>query len=123
MINSAKCALPSFLTILQSLPDRYCIYTCKLFYNIYFIDPKFNSIIYRKQKIIRCPICFHEVMSPKKSNNCRHVFCKFCLENWYKIKPNCPMCRAPIEYIMTPDIQSEEILEQMDEYVCDFLND
>ena len=79
MINSAKYALPSFLTILQSLPDRYCIYTCKLFYNIYFLGPKFNSIIYRKHKIIRCPICFHEVMSPKKSNNCRQVFCKFCL--------------------------------------------
>ena len=33
------------------------------------------------------------------------------------------MCRTPIDYIITPDIQSEEILEQMDEFVSDYLND
>lgn len=45
-----------------------------------------------------CSICFEDFSDvkqrqPLKTNACRHLFCKTCLEGWLKVNRNCPLCR------------------------------
>ena len=43
-----------------------------------------------------CSICLLEFTTPYITQ-CKHTFCKECLESWYKLHNTCPMCRAVIQ--------------------------
>jgi hypothetical protein len=48
-----------------------------------------------------CSICLNEEIEDldKCKNNCGHVFCKTCLDNWLnRGNDDCPLCRQKIEY-------------------------
>lgn len=41
-----------------------------------------------------CPICYETVVDPH-SLNCKHIFCKECIVDWWKTeKLTCPTCRV-----------------------------
>jgi hypothetical protein len=49
-----------------------------------------------------CPICLTSEIQCNVlcMNNCGHVYCKGCIDNWLDLGKNiCPMCRQPIQYI------------------------
>ena len=49
-----------------------------------------------------CSICLNEEIEDldKCKNNCGHVFCKTCLDNWLnRGNDDCPLCRQKIEYL------------------------
>lgn len=39
-----------------------------------------------------CCICMAEVTDPKRLKKCGHIFCKECIEQYFKYKPACPSC-------------------------------
>lgn len=45
-----------------------------------------------------CNICHNEFQSGqfKKHLKCNHVFHNKCIDEWLKIKPNCPNCRLEV---------------------------
>lgn len=45
-----------------------------------------------------CTICLTKIERPFKTK-CNHVFHKECLDDWLKIKSNCPNCRKSLKYI------------------------
>ena len=51
--------------------------------------------------MIECSICLNEEIEDlnKCINNCGHIFCKSCLDNWLnRGNDDCPLCRQKIEY-------------------------
>jgi hypothetical protein len=42
-----------------------------------------------------CPICFEEI-NDLLITSCQHKFCKNCIEEWLKIKCDCPLCRTKL---------------------------
>lgn len=42
-----------------------------------------------------CSIC-SEFFIKAVTLNCSHTFCKYCIDQWKKNKPNCPICRNVI---------------------------
>ncbi|XP_030373920.1 tripartite motif-containing protein 65 [Scaptodrosophila lebanonensis] len=46
-----------------------------------------------------CAVCLNRKRN-KVSIQCKHSFCKRCLQKVYDISPSksCPLCRAPFEY-------------------------
>ena len=56
---------------------------------IHVILPDFNNL--HTNTTIECPICQDGCSNLK--TKCGHFFHKNCLENWFKINQNCPMCR------------------------------
>lgn len=42
-----------------------------------------------------CGICY--VSMSNVVTTCNHQFCYTCLNEWYNINTNCPMCRNDIE--------------------------
>ncbi len=120
MIQDKKSSHQSFINILKSIPAKYSIHTCKLVFNLFFIDPKSNSFIYLEERIFRCPICLQEVMTPIKPNNCRHVFCRICLTKWMKNNPICPVCRTKIDKYSKVDLKTFEISSQLNDFAICF---
>lgn len=47
----------------------------------------------KAKKQTMCVICTGEITNPKFLT-CFHSFCRECIDNWLKIKKNCPTCRA-----------------------------
>ena len=50
--------------------------------------------------MIECSICLNEEIEDlnKCINNCGHIFCKSCLDNWLnRGNDDCPLCRQKIE--------------------------
>tara|TARA_Y100000768_G_C23978615_1_gene684421 strand:- start:1965 stop:2330 length:366 start_codon:yes stop_codon:yes gene_type:complete len=48
-----------------------------------------------------CSVCLTENILPSNKciTECKHHFCKDCLDNWFnKGKLTCPMCRKPLQY-------------------------
>ena len=82
-----------------------------------YIYPKFDSIIYKKFKFVRCPICLGNVMTAVHPNACKHIFCKFCIEKWKKIKPVCPICKKSFKNLIKLTLEEEWIEGQCDLFV------
>jgi hypothetical protein len=40
-----------------------------------------------------CSICCEKKDNPIKLPKCNHEFCKDCIEQWFRVKPVCPICR------------------------------
>ncbi|XP_074595965.1 uncharacterized protein LOC141851082 [Brevipalpus obovatus] len=47
-----------------------------------------------------CSICLGTKEEKSFANNCYHSFCKICLTEWSKVKPECPVCRQPFDRII-----------------------
>lgn len=39
-----------------------------------------------------CCICMDKLTNPKRLQKCGHIFCKECIEQYFKYKPACPSC-------------------------------
>lgn len=61
---------------------------------------------------VRCPICLARVKSAKRSINCRHIFCSFCLMKWLQYSRKCPVCRNPIKKIISVDLSEKWVTFQ-----------
>mgnify|MGYP001599689045 CR=1 FL=1 len=44
-----------------------------------------------------CSICLEFIIN-KFTTRCRHSFCKECIETWFLINSNCPICRNNLIY-------------------------
>jgi hypothetical protein len=42
-----------------------------------------------------CPICLEEI-NDLLITPCKHKFCKNCIDEWIKIKCECPLCRTKL---------------------------
>lgn len=48
-----------------------------------------------------CIVCKNLVWDPVELDDCHHVFCKFCINEWLKTHSTCPACRLiPKSYIL-----------------------
>jgi len=45
---------------------------------------------------LQCAVC-SELFVEATSINCGHTFCHYCIHEWKKKKPNCPVCRTDIK--------------------------
>jgi len=45
------------------------------------------------EKDNECPICMDKLTNPKVLPNCKHKFCKGCIEKSFTHKQECPVCR------------------------------
>lgn len=57
-----------------------------------------NEELLNEENIIKCTICLSKIEIPFKTK-CNHFFHKECLNDWLKIKKNCPNCRKSIQYL------------------------
>lgn len=44
-----------------------------------------------------CSICLEKIEIAHKTE-CGHIFCKSCIEEWYKRNSTCPLCRKKITH-------------------------
>uniref|UniRef100_A0A0B7AFR9 E3 ubiquitin-protein ligase CHFR n=1 Tax=Arion vulgaris TaxID=1028688 RepID=A0A0B7AFR9_9EUPU len=66
---------------------------------------------------LQCAIC-NELFVKATSLNCAHVFCKLCINQWMKVKKECPNCRAPITSQMQAlalDSYIDKMVEQLND--------
>lgn len=42
----------------------------------------------------QCPVCFQGNNSPVVITECDHIYHLDCIENWLKIRTDCPICRT-----------------------------
>lgn len=47
-----------------------------------------------------CPICLGKIEDKSFANGCYHSFCRTCLFEWSKVKPECPVCRQGFDRII-----------------------
>ena len=45
---------------------------------------------------LECSVCYNDIKEGK-TLSCEHTFCAKCLDEWFKRKRNCPMCRKPVK--------------------------
>ena len=64
-----------------------------------------------------CPICFENLddMPSSKLITCAHEFHIECIHHWLKIRPNCPMCRMPLEN----DFKASQIFSKNHKLNCE----
>lgn len=54
-----------------------------------------NERVQKKRRVDEnCPICLDKIKKKVILNNCVHVFCFKCLENWATKSNECPICRT-----------------------------
>ena len=49
---------------------------------------------------IKCPICFGRVTNARRPENCFHIFCSLCIEEWLNQSKKCPCCRKGFKKIL-----------------------
>ena len=47
-----------------------------------------------------CAICLGKIEDKSFTDRCFHCFCRLCLFEWAKVKPECPVCRQAFEKII-----------------------
>ena len=82
-----------------------------------FKYPKPDSIIYRKEVFVRCPICLAVVLSPIRPRGCFHIFCLYCLCKWMKQSTKCPLCKGEIDSLIKVNLNEKWVQEQGELYV------
>ena len=84
----------------------YKIYTNFLLHDFMFDDPKKNPLFRMMSvKVVqpgiinqladKCAICICKFKNPVKLENCIHIFCKQCADEWNKKSTICPICKIP----------------------------
>lgn len=84
----------------------------------------------------KCTICLEKIVKyatcPEEEGrtlNCSHIFHNECIGEWLKYKHNCPLCRAVVEDVTTPEASPavmtvEEVLAVPDhEFVAPSITD
>ncbi|XP_061093349.1 proline-rich protein 12 isoform X2 [Conger conger] len=54
-----------------------------------------------------CSVCQDDLQDPTRVAQCGHVFCRSCLTQSLRIRPHCPLCRAPaneFQILPAPDV-------------------
>ena len=77
-----------------------------------FIYPKEDSIIYKEEKLVRCPICLASVLSPVRLNCCFHIYCKICIEKWKKNNNKCPLCKRLFKSLIKINLNEDWVEDQ-----------
>ena len=78
--------------------------------------------IYTLEMPLQCPVLkskHYYRFFQATSLNCAHVFCKLCINQWMKVKKECPNCRAPI----TSQMQALALDSYIDRMVEQLNND
>ena len=101
-----------FLTKISSGFNPFLFQNSKASNN--YIYPKADSIIYKEEKLVRCPICLGESLYPARPNSCRHIFCLYCIDKWMKQVSKCPMCKRKISCLIKVDLNEALVVDQMD---------
>ncbi|KAL4238164.1 E3 ubiquitin-protein ligase rnf8 [Mactra antiquata] len=70
---------------------------------------------------LQCSIC-NELFVRATSLNCSHAFCSFCINQWMKVKKECPQCRTAITTHMR-SIVLDSYIEKMVEQFSDELKE
>ena len=47
-----------------------------------------------------CAICLGKLENKSFTDSCFHTFCFVCLEEWSKVKPECPLCKQKFKSII-----------------------
>ncbi|XP_041358462.1 E3 ubiquitin-protein ligase Topors-like isoform X2 [Gigantopelta aegis] len=58
-----------------------------------------------------CAICLSRLENKSFTDSCFHMFCFVCLQEWSKIKPECPLCKQPFKSIIH-NVRSYEDYDQ-----------
>lgn len=62
----------------------------------------------------QCPICCENIQPPVATpESCNHHFCFSCLNEWAKIRHECPLDRGPFELILLSDTLGGPITERV----------
>ncbi len=62
----------------------------------------------------QCPICCEDITPPIATpESCSHQFCLACLNEWAKIRHECPLDRGPFELILLSDYFGGPITERV----------
>ena len=84
---------------------------------IKYIYPKEDSIIYKEDPLIRCPICLGEALYPVRPNNCYHIYCLYCIDKWKRQNSKCPMCKTSFCSFIKVDIYESWVKNQLDLFI------
>lgn len=60
-----------------------------------------SDLLKRKSSInpdSRCAICLTLMEDATVLSGCFHTFCYFCIKEWLKMKPECPLCKRVPDY-------------------------
>ncbi|KAH9489521.1 hypothetical protein Btru_037382 [Bulinus truncatus] len=66
---------------------------------------------------LQCSIC-NELFIKATSLNCSHIYCKLCINQWMKVRKECPVCREKITSQMqnlSLDSYIDKMVEQLSE--------
>ncbi|KAK3792245.1 hypothetical protein RRG08_007325 [Elysia crispata] len=80
-------------------------------------DDVLSNFVDLMEMELQCTIC-NELFIKATSLNCAHVFCKLCINQWMKVKKECPNCRAPITSQMQAlalDSYIDRMVEQLND--------
>jgi hypothetical protein len=71
-----------------------------------------------------CSICLepmhnHAADAEEHILPCGHKFHKPCIANWLDVRQNCPMCRAPCARINPPNIQQQQLNDELDQVLVE----
>ena len=59
-----------------------------------------------------------EMLFQATSLNCSHSFCAACIEQWKKVKKQCPVCRCPISSQLR-SLVLDSYIDRMVEHLSD----
>ncbi|XP_029860645.1 E3 ubiquitin-protein ligase Topors-like isoform X1 [Aquila chrysaetos chrysaetos] len=58
-----------------------------------------------------CPICGDARDDVSYAMPCRHQFCLGCILRWTEVKPECPLCRRPVENVRFSVLGEDDYLQ------------
>ena len=67
---------------------------------------------------LQCAVC-NELFVEATSINCGHTFCHYCINEWRKKKPNCPVCRADIKHLVQCKVLDEYADKVYEQFVSE----
>lgn len=73
-----------------------------------------------------CVICLNNIACNSCITKCNHKFHIYCLQEWYKYKNNCPICRCyvniPFKYWSFENWSFENLKNELLEIISDILH-
>jgi len=67
---------------------------------------------------LQCAVC-NELFVEATSINCGHTFCHYCIHEWKKKKPNCPVCRTDIKHLVQCKVLDEYTDKVYEQFVSE----
>lgn len=68
---------------------------------------------------LRCQICWGVLEDPLQAINCEHTFCRFCINEWLKNSPTCPVDREQLNQLQQIPRIVRNLINHLQVY-CDF---